>query len=113
MIDTDGSGCIEQGELKALLDVLVYPDGDGEVSKEEVESVLEEVDVNHDGQVSITKVPGPSHDLCRIVAGDLNHGLNGGANVNFSLARYNQHPTMLQLGDFSQIKQKRLPIVEP
>merc|ERR1719171_1563666 len=48
-IDTDGSGCIEQGELKALLDVLVYPDGDGEVSKEEVESVLEEVDVNHDG----------------------------------------------------------------
>lgn len=54
-IDTDGSGCIEQGELKALLDVLVYPDGDGEVSKEEVESVLEEVDVNHDGQVSISE----------------------------------------------------------
>ena len=29
--------------------------GDGEVSKKEVESVLEEVDVNHDGQVSISE----------------------------------------------------------
>jgi len=52
-IDTDGSGSIDQSELRRLLDSLCFPAGDGNVTDAQVNEALRDIDTNHDACISL------------------------------------------------------------
>jgi K+-dependent Na+/Ca+ exchanger-like protein len=52
-IDSDGSGSIDQTELRTLLDSLCFPNGEGKVSDAQVNEALRDIDTNSDSQISL------------------------------------------------------------
>lgn len=52
-VDTDGSGAIEENELKQVMQAVASDIGMSEPSDSDVSEVMKELDVNNDGKISL------------------------------------------------------------